>query len=279
MILNYNKRFENDCDKQWLKFIGYITPEGETLNYCLPFGGGGHNRNNITDTFLKYFYYDFTEKRRINGEHLQGEEYKSAFREYCINELMKDIPKTTKTINNFSQVKACFTKELLKSRIQYFFLNCYQNEDFFKSFGQSIMLMDYNQFKKIYKDKILIELEEDIDAIERYMRTQYNTYWHNVILSSFKDVMVQYLGYDSVERVMPRTITTSHINVNERFYNYKLMDFSVFQVPRMMWYEESKIYRPAPIEYQTEKEEILGKEIESIKKLVKIEERYQYFRK
>lgn len=115
---------------------------------------------------------------------------------------------------------------------------------------------------------------EKREEVEGY----YYDYWSRMMLSFFKDTLVQYLGYDSVENVCLRTICTSYPNVNERFYNYKLMDFNILQVPRMMWDEKNKIYRPTLIEYQTEKEEILEKEIDSIRRLVKREKRSEYFR-
>ena len=62
------------------------------------------------------------------------------------------------------------------------------------------------------------------------------------------------------------------------FYNYKLMDFQIVQLPRMIYDPSTKTYKSMPFFYQTEKEEILEKEINSIKKLVKREERYKYFR-
>ena len=99
-----------------------------------------------------------------------------------------------------------------------------------------------------------------------------------MILSYLKDTLVQYLDYDSVETQTPRTITTTCINVNERFYNYKLMDFQIVQLPRMIYEPSTKTYKSMPFVYQTEKEEILEKEINSIKKLVKREERYKYFK-
>ena len=106
----------------------------------------------------------------------------------------------------------------------------------------------------------------------------YDDYFSSMVLSYLKDTLVQYLGYDSVEVQIPRTITTSCININERFYNYKLMDFRIFQIPKMIYDPVDMTYKTMPIIYQTEKEEILEKEINSIKKLVRRDERYKYFR-
>ena len=113
---------------------------------------------------------------------------------------------------------------------------------------------------------------------QRKIEYQYNDYLSKNLLSYLKDTLVMYLGYDSVERMTSRTITTAHLNINERFYNYLLMDFSIHQVPKMIYDPVCKCYKPYTLEYQTEKEKILGMEIESIKKLVKREDRYHYFR-
>lgn len=37
MILSYNSKFENQDEYIGSKFIGYITPEGEDLDYSTPF--------------------------------------------------------------------------------------------------------------------------------------------------------------------------------------------------------------------------------------------------
>jgi hypothetical protein len=46
----------------------------------------------------------------------------------------------------------------------------------------------------------------------------------------YADYAVQLFGYDKVER-LPKTITTSRINIYEHFFNYLLMDFTIVQLP------------------------------------------------
>lgn len=99
MTLEYNKKFENNRFS-FMNFIGYITPEGEALDYRYPFGMGGHDRNCVTDFFLQYFYYDVYEDYGrimvINDkiELLINDDYKKAFRDYCRNELPKKCQST-----------------------------------------------------------------------------------------------------------------------------------------------------------------------------------------
>ena len=46
------------------------------------------------------------------------------------------------------------------------------------------------------------------------------------------DYLVQLLNYDKVER-LPRTITTSKVNIYEAFFNYLIMEFTISQIPRV----------------------------------------------
>ena len=124
------------------------------------------------------------------------------------------------------------------------------------------------------------------------------------LMSYFKDICVQYLGYDSIERAWriydvnlfnnihdasngyafsnnPRIIVTSEKNVNERFYNWLLMDWTIQQIPKKVWDDKNKKFIDEDYIFNyinRDKEEIYGKEIESIKRLVKKEDRYKYFR-
>lgn len=176
--------------------------------------------------------------------------------------------KCANTLYDMKHGHFVYRKDILELRIRNLLLNCYQNEDFFKGYGRSLFLMSEDSFIDMY-EKLYDLGEKSYNERQNEIEYLYYDYWSRMILSYFKDTLVQYLGYDSVEMVSSRTICTSYPNINERFYNYKLMDFNILKVSRMMWDDENKIYRPSPIEYQTEKEEILEKEIESIKRLVK----------
>lgn len=59
------------------------------------------------------------------------------------------------------------------------------------------------------------------------------------------------------------------------------MDWTIQQIPKKIWDEKNKKFIDETNIFNyfyNDKEEILGKEIESIKRLVKIEDRYKYFR-
>ena len=79
---------------------------------------------------------------------------------------------------------------------------------------------------------------------------------------------------------IPRIITTSYNNINERFYNFLLMDWAIHKLPRYLWDEKEQKYIEEPVIrdfYQNDTEEIMKKEIASIKRLVPKKDRYKYF--
>lgn len=205
MILDYNSIYENE-KSLWQRFIGYITPEGEMLDYSNPFGLGSHDRNFMTDMFTRYFYNDTNPKysRLINDEYLKGEEYKEAFRDYCLEVLPK---KCQTTIWQQQEGYHIPREEHLELRIRNLLLNCYQNSDFFQGYGRSLYLISRDDFEKMYiatNDVTNLKYWQ----IDEQVKDYYNYYYERMILSYFKDTLVQYLGYDSVEMVSSRTICT-----------------------------------------------------------------------
>jgi len=118
-----------------------------------------------------------------------------------------------------------------------------------------------------------------------------------------KEIIVRHLGYDSIESTRYKTITTSTWNIYERFYNYLLMDYDVFQIPKMILdkkgnYVPRHLTEKHTYEYKdasgnstvkevliqvrdyliSDKELRLKEEIVAIKRLVPLKHRYKYFR-
>ena len=145
------------------------------------------------------------------------------------------------------------------------------------------------------------------DYFFRDYKGEYGKYICKMIISDhFKDICVQYLGYDSLERFSPngniikphmreyilndgptnfqktpRIITTSSPTPNERFYNYLLMNWDLHIIPRYIFNEEKGVYEEEPeyMNYHSNtKEENYQKEIKSIRKSIRLEDRYKYFR-
>ena len=182
--------------------------------------------------------------------------------------------------------------ENLQNDLMKFFKNAYTNIDFFKSIGTTLQAQCFDDFEKIHKKEM-----DEIDRIHEenpYKGTSIDFYKDYVIdglMSYFKDIMVQYLGYDSIERRLKlnpnkdnmfKVITTSCTNPNERFYNWLLMDWNIHRIPKMYWNEEEKRFikeNSISNYYQTEKEDVLGKEIEAIKREVPKQYRKEFFRR
>lgn len=95
-----------------------------------------------------------------------------------------------------------------------------------------------------------------------------------------KDVLVQACNYDSVESQLYRAITTSKFNIYETFYDYMLHDYRIFQIPKMVYDDnlEKYVFWSQPDWMITERELRLKDEVESIRRMVPLNERGQYCR-
>lgn len=174
-----------------------------------------------------------------------------------------------------------------------FFKNCYENDTFNKGLGRYIRLKCGYQFADddfapIYKKCLDLYPKKENETAEQYKyRTpsyyhydyQYERYIDIQLLNLLKEVFISYLGYHSVERI-PRTITTSEFKIYETFYNYLLNDFNIFQIPKMIYDQDKKMYvEQKQNEFFVPDSELrLKEEIQSIKKLVPKKERYKYYR-
>lgn len=289
MTLTFNKEVVNDApisvdSFRNCNFIGYLNPYGEDIDYSLPFGLGGHDNNPITNLFLKYFYLreSYNQDALFNTsleDKIKDEKEMGIIRreniEYYIEGLHAKIVSNKK--NNMS-----FKWELLKYDLLTFLLNCYQNDSFVIGFGKKCTMMSEEEFeekvfKYIKKERDHLYLREE-DAPPYYtLWYAYDTYLTKLKLDKFKDVMIQYMGYHYIART-PRTIYTSEPNIYETFYNYILNDFTIYQLPKMIYNSDEKKYIERKNEiFKPEREDILKQETESIKRMVKREYRYKYY--
>ncbi len=183
----------------------------------------------------------------------------------------------------------------------------YQNESFFETIGQKIRITsfpewivkqyhyDWNEDRQLIDDEYL-----DYNSTKCYKESA-----KRELMTFFKDFVVRYLGYDAIERISPdikkvdidesvgrtaeeyiaktpRIITTSSTTPNERFYNYLLMDWVIQRVPKYICNNVNHIFQEESTLkdfYKNEKEEILAEEIASVKRLVPLNQRPNYFRK
>lgn len=294
MILKFDKDIVNEgkinCeDFKYCRFIGFLNTLGEKIDYSMPFGLGGHDNNPTTDLFVNYFY--------IRDKNIFGDENRREYDKYICQdyrEKLKDSLNNIEEKNNWKREKTnnrpINSWDRLDQDLIKFFYNCYQNDSFMNGFGKKYFIMDEVEFyRSPYYQNILKkypkkEGEDDsrynfrIPVIYQF-DFMYWDYKMKIIFNFFKDTLVQYLGYHSIERI-PKTITTSEIKVYSTFYNYFLNDFTVVRIPKMLYDEDKKMY----IEYNQsnfllpDSELRLRDEIQAIKRLVPTKDRIRYYR-
>lgn len=123
-----------------------------------------------------------------------------------------------------------------------------------------------------------------IDLMNTFIKLE--TYAKNNALDFLKDIdyndfLVKLVGLDKIENKCFKTITTSRLNINESFFNYKIMNWDIRQIPKYVINKETKkIQLLEQSNYisinSTGKEREYEEEIELIKKKVPYEERYKY---
>lgn len=300
-------------------FIGYINPHGQVIDYSILLGVPGHDnwRNPVTPYFLNFVSYvvlgDSLEFFKTNAN--KGGIYKEIYEDnkydgfddfvlrgpttFCMNLLNYDsfINDLNDTIKNVKKFRHCNEWDCLKYDLMNFFEKCYSKKDFFYSFGRVIKIHNRETVFEIYKNFL-----KNWD--DREKESFYYNYRVVTLMSYFKDIVVQYLGYDSIERALPNydlniinnlyresggytfspksIILTSCANPNERFYNWLLMGWDIQRIPRMIWNEQEKRFveeNPIISYHQTEKEIFLGQEIELIKRNVPEQYRKEFLRK
>lgn len=309
-------------------YIGYFAPDGKLIDYNILLGGEGHDdwSNPVSWAFLSWISYiikgtSIKELKEwaidydmvINNQYPGIDEWvKRGYGiDYDFNYETMEI--FLENLNN----QIAYIEDLYNSAIKFnyeydyfvddykkfeyklllFFRNAYKNGKFFESIQRKITIENPEIIKERLRE-LYSECNLSMD-VER----EYCNYLTRELLSYFKDICVQYLGYDSIERFKPngtkikipyyyedynydflanpRVITSSYLNINERYYNYLLMNWEVHRLPRYNYNEKTGIYEKESeffTYYQSEKERNLEFEIKNIKKIVPIKERYKYFR-
>lgn len=311
---NYNK-----------PLIGYINPYGQILDYSMLIGPYGHDnwRNPATPIFLsfvsfvvknykvdnflnfdkeetlykknKYEGFDDVVKRGIGYDYYANHDTYDEFLQQLNNSVNEEEEILKTTIEYGGSLRSCNVYKILSYDLVKLFEKLYSNGDFFESLGRVIYAENQEEVLNKYNMNITSNIHERDKFYHNYLIVQ--------LMSYMKDICVQYLGYDSIERAWrigdlnrvnniytasngykysnnPRIIVTSEKNINERFYNWLLMDWTIQQIPKKIWDDKNKKFIDEYYIFNytyNEKEEILGKEIESIKRLVKKEDRYKYF--
>ena len=270
-------------------YIGYFTPEGKLVDYNT-FLGGSHGQlgNIVSWTFLLWI------KQSNAFKSLGIQDFRINAKLNLGNGIIKNADIATGNISsNLAQLQKDLIQFLKKAEANQDFIDCIKKR------------IDSSKIPTYVKRNKKIPMycgpggAEGIYEIENVFG-KYNT---KELLLFLKDICVQYLGYDSIEQFMPsgeflkiplyylyypedyytyfdkpRVITTTSKNINERFYNYLLMEWRVQQLPKYIFNEVTQSYEINTNSFQSEKDEIYEKEIQSIKKLVPLRERTKYFR-
>lgn len=318
--------YESEIDKieykKCVTFTGYINPRGQLIDYTTLIGQQTHysTKNPASMLFLEFISYlmkGFEPERLKFFWDEEGRIYKnnktegfkdvvkrgfSYFRNYndCsyddfLDKMNLYYEERKKYIRRHIDSSCSFwdmhVYENLLNDIILFYKRAYQGKDFFGAVGMIPSVESYTDYVENHKEEISREKERYSWKLWNSDMDFYNDYQIIQLMSYFKDIMVMYMGYDSIERRLKldpkkssnfKVITTSCTNPNERFYNWLLMDWNVQRIPKMYWDEqEERFVEEDPIinYYQTDKEKILGKEIASIRKEVPKQYRKDYFRK
>ena len=262
-------------------FIGYLNKYGQVLDYSYPFGLGGHDNNRMTLFFKQYFQI------QPNSPWL-NEKDENDYEERLAAKLVKHFKKVIQENiillekDHYDLTEAIFLK--FENDLNIFFYNCYKAGTFRKGFGQEYSILSVSDFEKSFLSgkyhKLFNETEEEFNnRYKSFLESDYFWYKRNLIYDWFKVVVVQFLHYHLIERC-EKGITTSDLTPYETFYNYLLNDFTVHQIPRFV-YDNSK-NKYVICEHNSlivsDRELRLKDEIQSIRKLVPLNERYKYFR-
>ena len=282
MTLPFNEEIINDSEInienfKYLNFVGFLNPEGISINFGDIFGYTGHGQApSIQERFRVYYILKIRNSKWISPleEYIMSKRYQRSEKERY-SEILKELSSSLKEdVEQWKKRNFSLEREQMEINIYDFLLNCYSADTFFDGVGKVETCMSEREFwNHEYKNKSLY----DIDHWD--FKIEYGMYQDKILVDVFKNVMIQNLGYHSVERT-PKTITTSSFRIYETFYNYLLNDFTIFQMPKMIFEPKEKRY----VQYEQneflipDSELRLKDEIQSIRKLVPLQERSKYYR-
>lgn len=294
-------------------FAGYISPSGDIISFYSLFGGTGHEdwRNQASWAFVNFVYFIVKEcpyQKQTTIKGIKSEELTFWSDRYKMTEFMKLLNEHLRWYKGQMYDPYChMAYDILK-----IFKLAYQNGSFFETIGQEIRITSFPEWivKQYHYD-----WSEDRQLIDdKYLDYNATKFYEELakreLMTFFKEFVVRYLEYDTIERISPdikkvdikerydgsysgrtaedymaktpRIITTSSTIPNERFYNYLLMDWVVQRVPKFIYNnDEHRFQEESTLKdfYKNEKEEILAEEIASVKRLVPLHQRHNYFRR
>lgn len=289
-----NKKELTANNFRYPNFIGYLSPTGEVLKVTPQYGHGNDLTTELFKTYFTERYYTYKiDEIKFHIKEKQDEcerEMMSVRKQELLSELNDKIKIIKKQVNNNEKADKW---DILDKDILSFFSNCYLNEQFSIGYGRSIIFKDKylfanTDYRNTYNKKVKEYPKKHSESDQSYairipisytLDYQYSHYLDNMYSELIKETLAMYMGYHIVERTY-KTITTSARNIYETFYNYLLNDYTIYQLPQMIFDETKKTYIEHNIDYYylSSKEQKLKMELNSIKKLVKKEDIHKYYR-
>ena len=100
------------------------------------------------------------------------------------------------------------------------------------------------------------------------------------LLTNKDDLLVQFMDFDKIETTQYKTITTSKLNVNESFFNYLIMDYDIYQIPKYIIDKQNRSIKNIQCDLisNSSKERQFEEEIKLIKKYIPIDKRIDYMK-
>lgn len=266
-IINGSKRIED--------IGGWISEKGEVFdNNCYK----RHDQNPCVVLFMEWIPYKY-----YRDESNSSKYYKLVNKKSTLDRLHSLHTSRVASIRKkYMDNELVSNQEKMELEMIKFFINCYSSDDFFKAFGREIYILKEEEHNDIIinsgkYDKYM----ENENVLEFYLDYEYLKYKTQSLLSHFKDVVVQYLHYDSIETMLKNTVRTTAYNYNERFYNNSIMgDLNIVVVPRMVWNDVKKRYEEDNIlnYYYSDREDRTKKEVKAIKRLVSKDKINNYYK-
>lgn len=272
----------------FIKYIGYMINGDSKIHL-------GYDINNDRDSFD-------TLDDLLNSLDQEIKKTEIVYHYYSqqVIELDKKYAKKTRFI--YENAREILVSLKLKFELLKFFKVTYQNGNFFRSIGRIIRIENMG----LIKNRLNMRYKNNSNFLKENEERLIKEEIIKSLISNFKTIVVDYLKYDSIETFKPdktfvkvnelidpnpmikydldfinnpRFISSSHYDINERFFNYLIMNWEINQIPGYTLDPNSGIYTKQSdllLFHETPREREFKEEIIKIKKLVPLKDRYKY---
>lgn len=281
--------WRNPVSQTYLKYISYILLNTSKQLEDYQKKSKNQNYSEIERNRYKEIVLDHIQPG-ISNFVVRGFQGTSIFNNCNFDEFFTEIGKEIKKYSEDEKEKGSNPYWKFQYHLLSFFQKAYKNNTFFSTIDKKIEVVSFKNYIETY------HFQEENENIQKFY---YEDTLKKMLMNHFKDIAIMYLGYDAINQVkadnhyisfpsnmeeydfddIPRAISTSCVNPNERFWNYLIMDWKIDRMPCYLYNEETQKFerlQEGYTNYQTEKEESLEKEIQLIKQKVPRKKRYQF---